>query len=116
MNMTSSERLYTATKLRTAALCDYYTDNQYGETGFQETLRRITGTDDQNRKTLYSRLAELVDPVCTASGKGGGPLQCSECGRTLDGHENFCPGCGSRIVYWSDWYEEYGWREECDED
>lgn len=64
MTPTSEERIEIAARLREAAIDDGHVGRPYGEQGFQVTLRRIIGTSNPMRPTLYVRLADLIDPTC----------------------------------------------------
>lgn len=116
MAPTSDERRELARKLREAAIDDGHVGRPYGEQGFQVTLRRIIGTSNPKRSTLYARLADLIDPTCkvmevpdndefmvrVVSG-----FVCKRCGheaiveRNCDGSAEpprFCPCCGARVT------------------
>ena len=62
MTPTSDERRKVAARLREAAIDDGHIGKPYGEQGFQVTLRSIIGTSNPTRPTLYSRLADLIEP------------------------------------------------------
>ena len=125
--MTSNERREVAARLREAAIDDGHVGRPYGEQGFQVTLRRIIGTSNPMRKTLYARLADLIDTeeedTCCDVSDDGDAFTCSRCGCAVrlssaeaDSFENvtygptltmpngrgeklsFCPNCGARVV------------------
>lgn len=69
---TRSERREVAARLREAAVDDGHVGMPYGKQGFQVTLRRIIGTSNPARPTLYARLADLIDP-------DDGVIRCRDC-------------------------------------
>lgn len=113
MSKISDERRGAAERLREAAIDDGHVGRPYGEQGFQVTLRRIIGTSNPMRKTLYARLADLIDPTCEIAtdqvddGEWGAHdiyECCSECGnqnmrdRFTGKPYRFCPHCGARVT------------------
>ena len=109
---TSDERREVAERLRDAAVDDGHIDKPYGQQGFQVTLKRIIGTTNPNRPTLYRRLAGLIDPTCTVVSERihTGGFGCEEagyeftlsCGHTVivdgDFPPSYCDECGARVV------------------
>ena len=109
MAPSSEERREVAERLMEAAIDDGHTGRPYGEQGFQVTLRRIIGTSNPTRPTLYSRLADLIDPTCKMEAAGDvpalvkdnlGTFFCSECGSPIynDSNPSYCLYCGARVV------------------
>jgi hypothetical protein len=100
MAPTSDERREVAARLRKAAVDDGHVGRPYGGQGFQVTLRRIIGTSNPKRPTLYARLADLMDPTCEIVSFEGIRLpRCSRCGQPiLKPWPNFCPNCGARVT------------------
>lgn len=111
MRPTSEERLEVAERLREAAIDDGHAGRPYGEQGFQVTLRRIIGTSNPKRPTLYARLADLIDTTCEVRSV---ETYCNELGQ-LEGWEfhltcghsfqrpwneppAYCPECGARVI------------------
>lgn len=111
MAPTSDERREVAARLREAAVDDGHICRPYGQQGFQVTLRRIIGTSNPNRPTLYIRLADLIDPTChlmgTTSEEGlyGPTIFHHElsCGHTCDTGwpepPAYCDECGARVIH-----------------
>ena len=84
---TSDERREVAARLRDAAVDDGHVGMPYGKQGFQVTLRRIIGTSNPARPTLYARLADLIDP-------DDGVIRCRDCaffGRSAE--SDWLPWC-----------------------
>lgn len=111
MAPTSDERREVAARLREAVVDDGHVGRPYGEQGFQVTLRRIIGTSNPKRSTLYARLADLIDPTCEVSSVETcsnelGQLEGWEfhltCGHSFRRPYNeapaYCPECGARVV------------------
>lgn len=105
--VSSDERREVAERLREAAIDDGHVGRPYGEQGFQVTLRRIIGTSNPTRPTLYARLADLIDPTCeveSVDSTGGLLSYRLSCGHTayrptyVQGPPPVCPGCGARVV------------------
>lgn len=108
--MTSDDRREIAARLREAAIDDGHIGRPYGEQGFQVTLRRIIGTSNPRRSTLYARLANLIDPTCYELGswcESGmyyptiyhHELSCGHVITTPYGVlPEYCDECGARIV------------------
>ena len=119
--MTSDERREVAARLREAAIDDGHVGRPYGEQGFQVTLRRIIGTGNPMRPTLYARLADLIDPKCSMDAIDTGEMAdydccehimyCKNCDAEfgyvlysedgdvdMDDKPKFCPECGARVV------------------
>lgn len=103
---TSDERREVARRLREAVVDDGHVGRPYGEQGFQVTLRRIIGTSNPKRSTLYARLADLIDPTCTILS-----TDCScayrmyelSCGHSVprplrSNPPAYCSVCGARVV------------------
>ena len=110
MSMTSDERREVAERLREAAIDDGHVGRPYGEQGFQVTLRRIIGTSNPMRPTLYARLAGLIDPTChlvsttlqtwtDGSRAFYHELSCGHtCNTVWAKPPKYCPDCGARVV------------------
>ena len=119
--MTSDERREVAARLREAAIDDGHVGRPYGEQGFQVTLRRIIGTSNPMRPTLYARLADLIDPKCSMDAIDTGEMadydccehimHCKNCDAefghvlysedgdvSMDDKPKFCPNCGASVT------------------
>lgn len=84
---TNEERHEVAERLRDAAVDDGHVGMPYGKQGFQVTLRRIIGTSNPARPTLYARLAELIDP-------DDGVIHCRDCAFFGESDDmSFSPWC-----------------------
>lgn len=61
-------------------------------------IDRIIGTQGTGRtfEPFFNRLADLIDPTCTACEQGW-RVVCSMCGRALP-DVNYCLYCGARVV------------------
>ena len=101
MEPTREERREVAERLREAAVDDGHIGRPYGQQGFQVTLRRIIGTSNPNRPTLYTRLADLIDPTCHVDVNKHGRAYCTNCGCDdwcLADGSPYCPNCGARVM------------------
>lgn len=104
MAPTSDERREVAARLREAVVDDGHIGKPYGEQGFQVTLRRIIGTSNPSRPTLYARLADLIDPTCEIKDDNRWTSDfayvCRACGEHFStcNQPRFCPHCGARVT------------------